>query len=179
MCLRSLFQEPLSFHQQQVSNLEPSHQFSLIQLSLREKCPYSEFLWSVFSQNARKYETEKFRIRTLFTQCITSGSKTFLSSFLCCTASHLSEICIGENIWQSLVGHPFKKKNSSRSSRPEMFYKKDVLRNFTKFTGKHLCQSLFFNKVAGPRTCFFIGHLWWLLLQFIIISIIHYFNGKD
>ena len=30
--------------------------------------------------------------------------------------------------------------------------KKVVLRNFTKFTGKHLCQSLFFNKVAGPRS---------------------------
>ena len=27
------------------------------------------------------------------------------------------------------------------------FVKKGVLRNFTKFTGKHLCQSLFFNKV--------------------------------
>ena len=38
-----------------------------------------------------------------------------------------------------------------RSSRPEMFYKKGALRNFTKFTGKHLCQSLFFNKVAGLR----------------------------
>ena len=32
-----------------------------------------------------------------------------------------------------------------------MFYKKDVLKNFTKFTGKHLCQSLFVNKVAGLR----------------------------
>ena len=29
-----------------------------------------------------------------------------------------------------------------------MFYKGD-LRNFAKRTGKHLCQSLFFNKVAG------------------------------
>ena len=29
--------------------------------------------------------------------------------------------------------------------------KKDVLRNFVKFTGKHLCQSLFFNKVADLR----------------------------
>ena len=28
--------------------------------------------------------------------------------------------------------------------------KKSVLRNFAKFTGKHLCQSLFFNKVAVP-----------------------------
>ena len=29
-----------------------------------------------------------------------------------------------------------------------MFCKKDVLRNSTKFTGEHLCQNLFFNKVA-------------------------------
>ena len=26
-----------------------------------------------------------------------------------------------------------------RSSRPEVLYKKGVLRNFVKFTGKHLC----------------------------------------
>ena len=32
-----------------------------------------------------------------------------------------------------------------------MFCKKDVLTNFTKFTGKHLCWSLFLNKVAGLR----------------------------
>ena len=32
-----------------------------------------------------------------------------------------------------------------------MFWKKGVLRNSTKMTGKHLCQSLFFNKVAGLR----------------------------
>ena len=38
-----------------------------------------------------------------------------------------------------------------RNSRPEMFCEKGVLRNFAKFTGKHLCQSLFFNKVAGLR----------------------------
>ena len=35
-----------------------------------------------------------------------------------------------------------------RSSRPEVFCKKGVLRNFTKFTEKHRSQSLFFNKVA-------------------------------
>ena len=38
-----------------------------------------------------------------------------------------------------------------RSSRLEVFCKKGVLRNFAKFTGKHLCQSLFFNKVACLR----------------------------
>ena len=35
-----------------------------------------------------------------------------------------------------------------RNSRPELYCEKGALRNFTKFTGKHLCQSLFFNKVA-------------------------------
>ena len=65
-----------------------------------------------------------------------------------------------------------------RSSRPEVVCKKCVLRNFAKFTGKHLCQSLFFNKVAGGlhrcfpvnfakslRTPLFTEHLRWLLLN--------------
>ena len=65
-----------------------------------------------------------------------------------------------------------------RSSRPETFWKKDVLSNFAKFKVKHMCQSHLFNKVAGLRfwhRCFpvifmkfvrppiFIEHLWWLL----------------
>ena len=75
-----------------------------------------------------------------------------------------------------------------RSSRPDVFCKKGVLANFTKFPGKHLCQILFFNKVAGHRSeacsfikketlaqvfceistkTFFIEHRWWLLLGFI------------
>ena len=32
-----------------------------------------------------------------------------------------------------------------------MFLKIDFLKNFAKFTGKHLPQIVFFNKVAGPR----------------------------
>ena len=76
---------------------------------------------------------------------------------------------------------------------PEVFCKKSVLINFAKFTGKHLCQSIFFNKVSALRPatllkrrpwhrCFpvnfakflrtpiFIEHLWWLLLDFATIS---------
>ena len=59
------------------------------------------------------------------------------------------------------------------------FCKKGVPRNFAKFTGKQLCQSLFLNKVAGlrlwhrsfpvnfekfVRTPFLTEHLRWLLL---------------
>ena len=46
----------------------------------RERCPYSEFLWSVFSHiqseylstfipNAGKYGPEKLLIRAIFTEC--------------------------------------------------------------------------------------------------------------
>ena len=81
---------------------------------------------------------------------------------------------------------PFYQISRFRSSHLEvLFCKKGALKNFTKFTGKHLCWSLFFNKVAGLatsfknwlgqmcfpvnfakflRTSFFIEHLWWLLL---------------
>ena len=79
-----------------------------------------------------------------------------------------------------------------RSSCLEVFCKKDVLRNFPKFTGKHLCQSLFIYMVAGQgrqlylksdpgtavscdfckisnntssyRTPLLTEHLWWLVL---------------
>ena len=44
----------------------------------------------------------------------------------------------------------------SRSSRSELFCKKDGLRKFAKFTGKQLCQSLFFNKVAALRPVNFL-----------------------
>ena len=44
-----------------------------------------------------------------------------------------------------------KDPSDYRSSRPEVFCKKSLLKNFTKFTGKHQCQSLFFNKVACLR----------------------------
>ena len=32
-----------------------------------------------------------------------------------------------------------------------MFYKKHIIENFAKLTGKHLHQSLFFNKTGGMR----------------------------
>ena len=74
-----------------------------------------------------------------------------------------------------------------RTSHRKCSVKKGVIRNFTKFTGKYLCQRLFFNKIEGLRpatlfkkrlchrcfplnivkflrTPFCIEHFWWLLL---------------
>ena len=48
-----------------------------------------------------------------------------------------------------------------RSSLPEVFCKKGVLRNFATFTGKHRCQSLCFNKVAGLKPATLLKHMFW------------------
>ena len=50
----------------------------------------------------------------------------------------------------------------SRSSRLDVFCAKGVLRDFTKFTGEHLCQCLFFNKVAGLRPATLLKKILWL-----------------
>ena len=48
-----------------------------------------------------------------------------------------------------------------RSSHQRCSVKKDVLRNFTKLTGKHMCQSLFFNKVSGLRAATLFKKRFW------------------
>ena len=86
-----------------------------------------------------------------------------------------------------------------KNQPPEVFCKKGVLRNFAKFTGKHLCQSLFFqwsckkllkkkpwhrcfpvNFAKFLRTPFVKEQLRWLLLQVIggLVGIIDYFASN-
>ena len=49
-----------------------------------------------------------------------------------------------ENLDSGIVAETEQKRSlECRSSRPEVFCKKGVLRNFTKFTGKHLWHDLF------------------------------------
>ena len=48
-----------------------------------------------------------------------------------------------------------------RSSHQRCSIKKCVLENFAKFTGKHLCQSLFFNKVACLRSAILLKTRLW------------------
>ena len=51
----------------------------------------------------------------------------------------------------ALVKKNLIRKDISRSSHQKCSIKEGVIRNFVKFTGKHMCQSIFFNKVAGLR----------------------------
>ena len=52
----------------------------------------------------------------------------------------LHAVAISRNVQRSM---------NHESSHPDVFCKKSVLKNFPKFTGKYLYQSLFFNAVAG------------------------------
>ena len=53
------------------------------------------------------------------------------------------------------------KLGALRSSHWRCSVRKVVLRNFANFTGKHLCQSLFFNKIADLRPAtLFRKRLW-------------------
>ena len=47
---------------------------------------------------------------------------------------------------QSLFICWLSKRKKHRSSHLQMFYKAGVVKNFAKFKGKDLCQSLVFNK---------------------------------
>ena len=62
----------------------------------------------------------------------------------------------------------YKDPNDCRSSRPEVFCERGVLRNFEKFTGKYLKMTLIqifsceFCEISKTQFC--IEHLRWLLL---------------
>ena len=52
---------------------------------------------------------------------------------------------IKEVIWKTSQNSQI----NTRSSHPEVFLSKDVLKNFAKFTDKHLCRSLFLMKLQA------------------------------
>ena len=55
-----------------------------------------------------------------------------------------------------------------RSRHQKCSMKKGALTNFTKFAGKHLCQGLFFNEVAGLRhKCFPVNFVKFLRTPFL------------
>ena len=73
----------------------------------------------------------------------------------------------GQDLWlgdlpAELLFHIAQLSACARSSRPEVFSSKDDLENFAKFTGKHLAQSLFFNRFTGLRPAIFLTQLFQL-----------------
>ena len=64
-----------------------------------------------------------------------------------------ASLCAGYNMANANMNFKFLDLYSwYRCSHQWCSMQKGVLRNFTKFIGKHMCQGLFFNKVAGLKT---------------------------
>ena len=83
-------------------------------------------------------------LRTLFLQ------NTFGGCFSNCKEVELKmNLHTSRIIFQNDSSYKCQFCTKLRSSCLEEFCIKGFLRNFAKFTGKHLCQSLFVNKVAG------------------------------
>ena len=161
--------------------------------------------YGVFSgPNTGKYRPEKTPYLDTF-----SSSETYY--FHSVFRNSLARICMRIHQLSCLeyIGHWSKyaagthlatiKKHINQKQPPELFCKKGLHANLAKFAVKHICQSLFLNKVSGLRTAtllkkklwqrcfpvnyaklfksnFFIEQLWWLLLliptslSFLVLS---------
>ena len=107
-----------------------------------------------YSQNLQ----ENFCCRVLLQSCAVAGLKAnFIKDST--TAGFMMNF---QKIFKTaFLKKPFWMAASKRSSCLVVFYKIGVLRNFTKYKGKHLCQSfLFFNKVGGRPANLIKKGLW-------------------
>ena len=94
----------------------------------------------------------KFSIKNFFSRFLRIWShllkKSFMENFIfCAVGNYLSS----QDQWVIVFHLKTSQKHdlNMQNQSSEVFCKKGVLRNFAKFTGKRLCQSLFYNKVAG------------------------------
>ena len=67
-----------------------------------------------------------------------------------------NEVLLTMNLWSTGFLRKVEVCSLFRSILLEVFYKKGILRNFAKFTGKHLCHLFLQNTSDG---CFLIFHL--------------------
>ena len=67
------------------------------------------------------------------------------------SSNHINESCVPAGAPSCILITQFVNVEDTEAVVRTCSVKKGVLRNFTKFTGKHLCQGLFFNKAAGLR----------------------------
>ena len=96
---------------------------------------------------------------------ISFGSRSFVSVYVYVKAKlELSIQKISENCQKKTLGEGFHfifififYFSCKKQKQPlAVFHEKSVPKDFSKFTGKHLCCSLFFSKVACPQACNFI-----------------------
>ena len=86
-----------------------------------------------------------------------SCSQVFSEAYLEPSGTSVMEL----SSYKSFTVFTKKLHQRCRSSHQRCSMKKSVFRNFPKFIGKQLCQSLFFNKVAGLELATLIKKRLW------------------
>ena len=111
----------------------------------------------------------------VFLMALTSKEQLFIERSLYRRLLHNDHLPISSNFCKKISPQCYRLYNfpSFRSSHWKCSVRKGVLGNFAKFTGKHLWQSLFFNKVAGWGDCF-----WSFSCLLLKISCLFHFNRK-
>ena len=95
----------------------------------------------MFCKKSSRINAVNYFCKTLHLRCLTGY-------WICRFLSFSYKIKFIFNLFALKISQDLTKP---RSSRRRCSIWKGVLRNFAKFTGKHLCYSLFFNKAAGLR----------------------------
>ena len=114
-------------------------------------------------------------IDEVFLMALTSTQQLFMERPLYKRFLHNDHLSISSNLSKKIYLHCYRLYNlpSFRSSHWMCSVRKGVLRNFAKFTGKHMWQNLFFNKVAGWGDCF-----WSFSCLLLKISCLFHFHRK-
>ena len=121
-----------------------------------KKCEVSESSILPCTQNRKLWYLGKRSLTSSFDSCcnlIFRNDKNELRQKLCpvpkIEKSEILERFLSLQIFTVVVTCSKFVYSRDRSTRQEVFCKKGAIGNFAKLTGKHLCQSFFFNKVAG------------------------------
>ena len=120
------------------------------------KLAFSPFSFNVWSKKQNQ--------NLVFLLCILSVWASLWITLLI----YMGDSIINYTVWQSGC----LQMSNFKSSNQRCSIKKGALKNFAKFTRKHLCQSLFFDKVVGLRPATLLKEkLWhrWLPVNFAIL----------
>ena len=108
---------------------------------------------------------------------MTPLSLLFLCKQFCNSKLKVIVICISSllhlTIAYNALSVSFNSVSVMRSGHRKCSARKGVLRNFTKLTGKHLCQRLFFNKVADDCFCVIVNLKTSPTNEFLTIEVLH------
>ena len=150
----SAAQKLKSFIKDFISKCDQIHRKLRIQPDLLKKSLTENFIFVQWSQLETWFEVEVSQKKYNKCRCLLF----LVECKFCLTKVYFSILTISTASWWKYCLLTGSARN--RSSRPEVFCKKGVLRNFAKFKGKHLSQRLFFNTVAGLPATLLKKSLW-------------------